>query len=145
MQIYDVTNPQGFFCQSKADVKCKQHLVLLKTIYRLASFLLFCLLSKTIHYTFTWSMLCIFKKVSTRRNDTTTCVSKPLKGDWMCNHVIDTCFVSLNVFFHHWFDVGAETELQKDRHCLVITVLPKSTLITRTIFRLFRKCNQVLM
>ena len=30
MQIYDVTNPYGFFCQSKADVKCKQHLVLLK-------------------------------------------------------------------------------------------------------------------
>ena len=28
--IHDVTNPQGFFCQSKADVKCKQHLVLLK-------------------------------------------------------------------------------------------------------------------
>ena len=39
--------------------------------------------------------------ISTRRNDTITCVSKPLKGDWMCNHVIDTCFVSLNVFFHH--------------------------------------------
>ena len=26
MHIYDVTNPQGFFCQSKADVKYKQHL-----------------------------------------------------------------------------------------------------------------------
>ena len=24
MQIYDVINPQGFFCQSKIDVKCKQ-------------------------------------------------------------------------------------------------------------------------
>ena len=44
MQIYDVTNPQGFFCQSKADLKCKQHLVLLKTIYSLPSFLLFLLL-----------------------------------------------------------------------------------------------------
>ena len=30
---FDVTNPQGLFCQSKANVKCKQHLVLLKTIY----------------------------------------------------------------------------------------------------------------
>ena len=39
MQIYDVTNPQGFFFQSKAGVKCKQHLVLLKTIYSLPSFL----------------------------------------------------------------------------------------------------------
>ena len=27
MQIYDVTNPYGFFCQSKADVKCQQHLL----------------------------------------------------------------------------------------------------------------------
>ena len=27
MQIYGVKNPQGFFCQSKADVECKQHLV----------------------------------------------------------------------------------------------------------------------
>ena len=44
MQIYDVTNPQGFFCQSKADLKCKQQLVLLKTIYSLPSFLLFVLL-----------------------------------------------------------------------------------------------------
>ena len=44
MHIYDVTNPQGFFCQSKADVKCKQHMVLLKTIYSLPSFLLFFLL-----------------------------------------------------------------------------------------------------
>ena len=44
MQIYDVTDPQGFICQSKADVKCKQHLVLLKTIYSLPSFLLFVLL-----------------------------------------------------------------------------------------------------
>ena len=35
MQIYDVTNPQGFICQSKADVKCKQHLVLLKAKYKL--------------------------------------------------------------------------------------------------------------
>ena len=26
MQIYDVKIPQGFFCQSKADVKCKEHL-----------------------------------------------------------------------------------------------------------------------
>ena len=25
MQIYDVTNPQGFICQSKADVKCKHN------------------------------------------------------------------------------------------------------------------------
>ena len=41
MQIYDVTNPQGFFCQSKADVKCKQHLLLLKIIYSLLSYL-FC-------------------------------------------------------------------------------------------------------
>ena len=55
-------NRQGFFCQSKADVKSKQHLVLLKTIYSLASFLLFFLLSKTIHNTFTWSMLCICKR-----------------------------------------------------------------------------------
>ena len=23
MHVYDVTNPQGFYCQSKADVKCK--------------------------------------------------------------------------------------------------------------------------
>ena len=43
MQIYDVTNPQWFFSQSKADVKCK-HLVLLKTIYSLPSSLLFVLL-----------------------------------------------------------------------------------------------------
>ena len=41
---YDVTIPQGFFCQSKADVKCKQHLLLLKTMYSLPSFLLFFLL-----------------------------------------------------------------------------------------------------
>ena len=41
----NVTNPQGFFCQSKADVKCKQYLVLMKTMYSLASFLLFFLLS----------------------------------------------------------------------------------------------------
>ena len=33
MQIYDVTNPQGFICQSKANVKCKQHLVILKTTH----------------------------------------------------------------------------------------------------------------
>ena len=32
MHICDVTNPQGLFCQLKADVKCKQQLVLLKTI-----------------------------------------------------------------------------------------------------------------
>ena len=44
MQIYDVTNPQGFFCQSKADVKCKLHLMLLITMYSLSSFLLFVLL-----------------------------------------------------------------------------------------------------
>ena len=44
MHIYDVTNPQGFLCQSKADVKCKQQLVLLKTIYSLPSVLLFFLL-----------------------------------------------------------------------------------------------------
>ena len=25
MHIYDVTNPQWFFCQSKADVKCPHH------------------------------------------------------------------------------------------------------------------------
>ena len=31
MHIYDVKNPQGLFCQSKADVKYKQHLVLLRT------------------------------------------------------------------------------------------------------------------
>ena len=43
MHIYDVTNPQGFFFQSKVDVKCKQHLVLSKTIYSLPSFLSFCL------------------------------------------------------------------------------------------------------
>ena len=30
MQIYDVTDPQEFIYQSKADVKCKQHLVRLK-------------------------------------------------------------------------------------------------------------------
>ena len=40
MHIYDVANPQGLFCQSKANVKCKQHLVLLKTMYGLPSFLL---------------------------------------------------------------------------------------------------------
>ena len=45
MHIYDVTNPQGFFCQSKADVKYKQHLVALKTIYSLPSSLLFVLLT----------------------------------------------------------------------------------------------------
>ena len=33
MQIYDATNPQGFFCRSKADMKCNQHFGLLKTIY----------------------------------------------------------------------------------------------------------------
>ena len=44
MHIYDVTNPQGLFCQSKANVKCKQHLVLLKTIYSLPSFVIFFLL-----------------------------------------------------------------------------------------------------
>ena len=44
MHIYDVTNPQGFLCQSKADVKYKQHLPLLKTIHSLLSFLLFVLL-----------------------------------------------------------------------------------------------------
>ena len=33
-----------FFSHSKADVKCKQHLVLLKTVYSLPSFLLFVLL-----------------------------------------------------------------------------------------------------
>ena len=44
MHIYDVKNPQGLFCQSKADVKYKQHLVLLKTINSLPSFLLFVLL-----------------------------------------------------------------------------------------------------
>ena len=44
MHIYDVTNPQGLFCQSKANVKCKQHLVLLKTMYSLPSFVLFFLL-----------------------------------------------------------------------------------------------------
>ena len=42
MQIYDVINPQGFFCQLKADVKCKQHLVVLKTIYSLPSFFIIC-------------------------------------------------------------------------------------------------------
>ena len=36
-------DPQGFFCQSKADVKCKQHMVLFKIIYSLPSFLLFVL------------------------------------------------------------------------------------------------------
>ena len=36
MHIYDVTNPQGFFSQSKADVKRKHHLVLLKTIAKLS-------------------------------------------------------------------------------------------------------------
>ena len=41
MQIYDVTNPQAFVCQSKADVKCKQYLLLLKIIYSLLSYL-FC-------------------------------------------------------------------------------------------------------
>ena len=44
IQICDATNPQGFVCQSKADVKCKQHLVLLNPIYSLPSFLLFALL-----------------------------------------------------------------------------------------------------
>ena len=44
MQIYDVAYSQGFFCQSKADVRCEQHLVLLKTLYSLPSFLLFVLL-----------------------------------------------------------------------------------------------------
>ena len=44
MHIYDVTNPQGLFCQSKATVKCNQHLVLLKPMYSLPSFLLFFLL-----------------------------------------------------------------------------------------------------
>ena len=44
MQVYDVTNPRGFICQSKADAKCKQHLVLLKTMYSLPSLLLFVLL-----------------------------------------------------------------------------------------------------
>ena len=39
VQIYDITNPQGVICQSKADVKCKQHLALLKTIYSLPGFL----------------------------------------------------------------------------------------------------------
>ena len=33
MHIYDVTNPQGLFCQSKLDVKYKQHLLFLKYIY----------------------------------------------------------------------------------------------------------------
>ena len=42
MQTYDVTNTQGFFCQSTADVKRKQHLVLLKTLYSLPSFLCIC-------------------------------------------------------------------------------------------------------
>ena len=44
MHIYDATNPQGFFCQSKADMKYKQHLLRFKTIYSLPSFLLFVLL-----------------------------------------------------------------------------------------------------
>ena len=44
MHIYDVTNPHGLFCQSKSDVKYKQHLILLKTIHSLPSFLLFVLL-----------------------------------------------------------------------------------------------------
>ena len=37
MHIYNVTNPQGLFCQSKADVKYKQHLLLLKTIYSMTT------------------------------------------------------------------------------------------------------------
>ena len=32
MRIHNVTNAQGLFCQLKEDVKCKQQLVLLKTI-----------------------------------------------------------------------------------------------------------------
>ena len=32
MHISDVTNSQGLFCQSKPDVKYKQHLLLLQTI-----------------------------------------------------------------------------------------------------------------
>ena len=43
MQIFDVTNPQGLFCQSKANVKSKQHLVLLKPyIVSQAFYYLFC-------------------------------------------------------------------------------------------------------
>ena len=62
MHIYDVTNPQGFFCQSKADVKYKQHLVLLKTIYSLPSSLLFVLLP------YQWQLATVGKPSAKKRN-----------------------------------------------------------------------------
>ena len=62
MHIYDVINPQGFFCQSKADVKCKQQLVLLKTIHSLPSFLLFFLLP------YQWQLATVGKLCQKKRN-----------------------------------------------------------------------------